>query len=320
MQTLKFLPLLTLSLALGVGCDPSAELDDEGPISLRPGGGGSGGVYLNTSSIGSTPFSEMDLTGALHDGVRITGVKLLRPNNQWLWAERGEIKDGNLRAKVGKTYYVGQDLVGSRWMIELVDAQGAVTPKELWISGITVISPKETRYTFQTTDDLGQAQYLCEADSAGLHTAVAIKDVTIDPFTGDMAPRLNTMYFGCTSGAVGKAAVWGYKPWERTLAEFAAAVRMVRADYCFDGMSWTSTGTSLQVKDRWSINDFVSTAEPTEVVWTRTGVACITQPRVLTYAAEQVTCDGQPIPACPANLTMTTYMDAQYWTRLAPPQ
>lgn len=319
MTTLKTLSLVTLTLALGAGCDPSTEVFDDGPISLRPGGGGSGGVYLNTSAIGTTPFSEMDFTGVLHDGVRITGVKLKRPNNVWLQAEKGEIVDGNLRAKVGKNYYVGADLVGSRWSLELVDDLGVVTPKEIWISSISVISPKETRYTFQTTDDQGQVQYLCDQDSAGNYTAVAIKDVTIDPFTGDMAPRPSTMYFGCTSGAVGKAVMWGYRPWERTLPEFAAAVRMVRADYCYDGMSWTNPGTALQIKDRWNLNNFVSTTEPTEVVWTTSGVACITQPRVLTYAAEQVTCDGQPIPTCPANLTMTTYAGSQYWTKLAPP-
>ena len=54
------------------------------------------------------------------------------------------------------------------------------------------------------------------------------------------------------------------------------------------------------------------------MVWTKTGIACLTQPRALTYSAAQVTCDGQPIPSCPANLGMSTFPDTQFWTKLAP--
>ncbi len=93
---------------------------------------------------------------------------------------------------------------------------------------------------------------------------------------------------------------------------------MVRADYCYDGMSWTESGTALQLRDRWNINTFVSASAPTEVVWTKTGVACLTQPRALTYSAEQITCNGKAIPSCPANLTMTAYADTQFWTKLPP--
>lgn len=319
MHALKILALFTLSLNVGAGCDAEVGSNSaEGGVIARSGSGGYGGVWLNTSAIGSQPFSEMDLSGALHDGVKLIGVQVKGPNNAWITADKTEVVDGTLRVKVNKFVYTGAALVGARWQVNLVDELGVAVPRELWIAAVQVISPKEARYTFQTHDDDGQSMYLCEADALGSYSAVVIKDVTIDPFTADMAPRKETVYFACVSGAVGKAVTWGYRPWERTLAEFATAVRVVRADYCFDGMSWTAPGTSLQLKDRWNINTFLSAAAPTEVVWTRTGIACLTQPRALTYSAEQVTCDGQAIPSCPVNLTMTTYADTQFWTKLPP--
>jgi hypothetical protein len=319
MHAFKILALLTLTLNAGAGCDEALEFDAAGHgIAVRSGSGGYGGVWLNTSAIGSQPFSELDLTGALHDGVRALGGQIKGPNNSWVPVTKVEIIDGTLRVKAGQSFYSGAALVGARWQLALVDGQGVEDPREIWIAAVEVISAKESRYTFQTHDDEGQVSYVCDADASGSHAAALIKDVTIDSFTADMAPRKHTAYLACVSGAVGKAITWGYRPWERSLAEFATAVRVVRADYCFDGMSWTENGTAMQVKDRWHINTFLSVAPPTEVVWTKTGIACLTQPRALTYSAAQVTCDGQPIPSCPANLGMSTFPDTQFWTKLAP--
>jgi hypothetical protein len=330
MNAQALLPLMILSaVTLAVGCDETEAADDPGEVSLRPGSGTYGGVWLNTSSIGATEFSELDLKGLVHDGVRFTGAKLLRPGNVWLKVTGGEVVDGNLRAKVGKAVYQGADLVGSRWQLNLVDNDGdgdaldddgAEAPVELWITGYTQISAKESRYVFETHDALGNVAPLCEADSAGLRTVVPIKDITVDPMTGDITTRKDTIYLACTSGAVGKAITWGYRPWERTLAEFEVATRMVRADYCYDGMPWTENGTHLQVRDKWDINTFLRDADPTEVVWTGTGVGCVNQPRNPAYAAPQVTCDGAPLPACPTDISMASYADTMFWTKVDAPE
>ena len=284
-------------------------------------------MWLNTSTVGSQQFASFDMTGAVHGGVRLTGVKIKRPNNVWLSASSGEVVDGNLRAKVGATVYTGADLVGSRWSLLLVDPHGDGdddddweeqngTPAVIWIDSFRQISPKESRYVFHTYDANNQAVPVCAADASGRHESIPIRNLAVDPFTGDMSPRLNTVYLACTSGAIGKAIDWGYAPWQRTLPEFEAATRMVRADYCFDGTSWTQDGTSLQVRDKWNINNFLHAADPNEVVWTATGAVCVTQPRNSAYLANQVICNGQPLPACPADTTMTTFANALFWTKV----
>lgn len=318
----RLLPVvMLLSASFAAGCDPEFVEGDDGDlgaVSLRPSGA-NGGVWLNTSSIGSTAFQEFDLTGAVHDGMRLTGVKVKGPNDTLLTATSGEVVDGNLRVKVGKTVYSGAQLVGARWQLNIVDGQ-TETPVEIWIESHVQISPRESRYVFKALDADGMESYVCDADSSGAHTSIPMKDITVDAATGDMAGRPMTVYLACTSGAIGKAMVWGYRPWERPLPEFEAATRMVRADYCFDGMSWTETGMALQVRDKYNINTFARAEDPTEVVWTKDGAACLTQPRNPTYVAAQVTCDGQPLPACPANTSMTSYPGTLFWTKNVTPQ
>ena len=329
-HALSVLSLALMSVSPALGCDPESTGvgEAEGVVSLRPVGGG---VWLNTSSIGSKAFSEFDMTGLLHDGVRLTGALLKRPNNQWLTVTAGEVVDGQLRAKVGNTTYTGAALVGSRWKFQIPNYDygydddddqddgyddNAVRNVELWISAYTEVAVNEGLYTFQTLNEQGQPSFICDADAGGSHAAIPVRDISVNRVTGQITARPKTAYLACTSGAIGKAITWGYKPWQRTLTDFEVATRMVRADYCFDGKSWTQDGTVLQVRDVYNINNFVYDTEPTEVVWTKTGVACLTQPRNAIYTAPQVTCGGQPLAVCPANVTLATYPNALFWTKV----
>ncbi|MFY0532351.1 ADYC domain-containing protein [Nannocystis pusilla] len=208
----------------------------------------------------------------------------------WVNVTSGAVKDGTLEAKVGTTVYRGADLVGSRWELTLFNADTdgdgdhdaddePEVDVELRIASFQQISPKEAHYTFETVDELGNIVPVCDADTDGVHTMVPIKDLTVNEVTGRMGKRSNTLYLACTSGAVGKAVQWGYKPWERPIDEFEVATRMVRADYCFDGTSYTQTGTHLQIKDKYQINTFLRSDDPTEAVWSKSGVRCINTPQ-----------------------------------------
>ncbi|PCC74872.1 hypothetical protein SAMN02745121_05949 [Nannocystis exedens] len=331
MNVRNLVPFVILSAAFAVGCDEMDEFDavdeDLGAVMLRPGSGTAGGVWLNTSSIGATPFSELDLSGQVHKGAQFTGAQLLRPGNVWVNVTSGAVKDGILEAKVGTTIYRGADLVGSRWQLTLfnpdTDGDGdhdandePEVDVELRIASFQQISAREAHYTFETVDDEGNVVPVCDADTAGRHTMVPIKDVTVNEVTGKMAKRSNTLYLACTSGAIGKAVQWGYKPWERQLDEFEVATRMIRADYCYTGQSFTQNGTHLQVQDRYHINTFLRSEDPNEAVWTTTGVRCLNTPRNATYTAPQVQCGGQTLPTCPADTSMSTYPDALFWTKL----
>jgi hypothetical protein len=91
----------------------------------------------------------------------------------------------------------------------------------------------------------------------------------------------------CTSGAVGKCVRLGYHPWAtapdgRSMREYLnACIRMMRADYCGDGRSWTRDGTPIRFRGRadrqrraWGRTDAF------EAGWRATGAVCVRRTRI----------------------------------------
>ncbi len=162
--------------------------------------------------------------------------------------------------------------------------------------------------------------------------------------------------FACASGALGKCAAdcasdatcaasgvavaLGYRRWAaphtvsttdgayrwRDYAmDHQSCTRMVRADYCGDGVSWTANGTEIDVYDKTEIN--VTSSDPYgawwqwEATWNENGATRISCDRL---QAGPVTCDGAAAPSLagfPARATevsfgglTTTHAPACYWT------
>ena len=96
---------------------------------------------------------------------------------------------------------------------------------------------------------------LCQPDSAGINQAI--------PLTGrwDRTGAYiddRSITFACTNGALAKCVRWGYKPWKSIKGEslrdyHQACTRMVRADYCGNGIGHTKDGTPIDVYDRLGI-------------------------------------------------------------------
>lgn len=99
--------------------------------------------------------------------------------------------------------------------------------------------------------------------------------------------------------AAAKCVDWGYAPETVGEATFAACVRMVRADYCGDGTSWTVDGTWIDVGDPGGVQ--VPTGSPVmqfEAGWNAGGAVCV---RTTRYAVEDA--EGtQVLPPCWASL------------------
>jgi hypothetical protein len=254
-----------LLAVLALGCDAVDEYGGADDSRARWSCGRAAGL----AGCGSTPTRSARTSSRRstcrrrsHDGVRLVRVRMKGPNDTWPELERVEFYNGGqLRGKIGSTYYTGEGLVESKWDVKLVQG-GVENPATMWISDFEEAEPGELRYTFHYNDVNGDPVPLCDPDPEGDIAAVPIQDITVNDTTGAIGTRANTLYLGCTSGAVGKAVVWGYKPWTRTLEDFEAAVRMVRADYCYDGKSWTVPGTPIEVRDLWDINDFINESPP----------------------------------------------------------
>ena len=102
---------------------------------------------------------------------------------------------------------------------------------------------------------------------------------------------------GCRATALAKCVEFGYKPWKTHAGELLrdhhqACTRMLRADYCGDGKSWTANGTPINLYDGIGIQaDDATWAVDAE--WTAEGAICTNHIR-----------DFQPgAPSCVPDLT-----------------
>ena len=89
----------------------------------------------------------------------------------------------------------------------------------------------------------------------------------------------------CTNGALGKCVRFGYKPWKtlnkRSLRDFhQSCVRMVRADYCGDGIGHTKDGTPINIYDSLGIQKPDTANDMSfEAAWGVNGAYCINHVR-----------------------------------------
>ncbi|MCA9634426.1 MAG: hypothetical protein KC420_00140, partial [Myxococcales bacterium] len=127
--------------------------------------------------------------------------------------------------------------------------------------------------------------------------AYLVDDLAVDHNTGDFSAAADQMFIACISGAVGKSAFWGYVPWEVGTDYHELATRMVRADYCGDGNSYTEVGTPIQVRDKLGINSIQDNGFPYEAAWdlASQSATCLTTPRNVEVDAADVPCG---LPQC----------------------
>lgn len=118
-------------------------------------------------------------------------------------------------------------------------------------------------------------------------------------------PTLTT--FACTDGAIAKCVRMGYAPWRRVggvtlLEHHLACVRMIRADYCGDGVSHTRDGTRVVVWDDLGLVAREPSAGALEAAWSRDGAVYLARPRRGGDVAEV-------LRGCPERLAGRTSLD-----------
>lgn len=309
MTTRKLLGALLFPL---LACDPAADAGFTDPgeaVQLRPSGN-NGGVWLNTSY---NNVDEVDTAKVLHDGVTLQDVKI-KVGNKMKALDSVWAVDGELFGKIGATTYRGAAFLNAEMRVRNQQYDATVT---VYITKYTAGAPgAPPSYQLKQTYFNGEVVYVCNReDSVGSVESYIYADLSVSELTGDITARADTLYLGCHKGAVGKAGTWGYLPWELGLDDFEAVVRVVRADYCGDGTSYTHPGAAVTLADVWGVNSFAAQAGPTEAVWGPDGALCLGAPRDAAVSASSVVCGGVPLPTCPEDVDLTTYPDALLWSR-----
>lgn len=97
------------------------------------------------------------------------------------------------------------------------------------------------------------------------------------PGAGSYDPSAGGFTFACRGYAIAKCVELGYRPWEQGLASYTVAcTRLLRADYCGNGESFTMDGTLLDLYDRRGIQVSEEPSWPVEAEWNADGAVCMT--------------------------------------------
>jgi hypothetical protein len=134
-------------------------------------------------------------------------------------------------------------------------------------------------YTVDYKDTNQQWQNLCQADKNFPAKAVVLQGSWDN--RGNHIPDQKLVTVSCASGALGKCLRFGYKPWKTLKGEslrnyHQSCFRMVRADYCGDGVGHTRDGTPINVYDRLRIQTADRAPDMSfEAAWGVNGALCI---------------------------------------------
>ncbi|MEM9462697.1 MAG: ADYC domain-containing protein [Myxococcota bacterium] len=190
----------------------------------------------------------------------------------------------------------GLDFDDTIWWVDELDDQGVLHYHDVVLD--VDIDNNEYLYDFYWYVSDSIQIPMCNAmGNGGSTSATILENIAVDEALGTISPAPGNLYLACDAGAIGKAVARGYHPDDHGTDVLQAAVRMIRADYCGDGNSWTAAGTELFSEE---YREFVITEAlglPGEVVpntqlesfWTPHGAKCLSHRR---YGNGIVTCEN----------------------------
>ena len=232
------------------------------------------GSGTSGSSASDAPPRKNDLASIKFESAAQNGQALSK-----VW-----INQSTLEASSGPSKLTGAQLIGVTFTAKLLD--GMSIPLRIedvqQSSGISL-------YSVAVLSDAGPIP-LCGTANGSPVPALALNGYWDK--TSSYVEDSSSFTFGCINAAVGKCVMWGYKPWEtaaecrnnscrtRNLQDWhLACVRLVRADYCGDGISHTRSGTRINVYDQLGIQQSANPGWAMEAEWRHDGAACINHTR-----------------------------------------
>ncbi|NTX64422.1 hypothetical protein HUA74_27575 [Myxococcus sp. CA051A] len=297
------------------GC--GSAVDDREPETLgtqvaelsAPNGRNLNGRNLNGRNLNGSELGQMLVGVRFMGAVRADLGALTRT---WLDGSvlRGESHDGTVMSGMDflGTHFVGELGSGDTVALRVDDIQpGTGASEDVWVYRVSYYSLAENTW-----------KPACQAEDGSALGAIPVEgrwDYR-QGVAGGGAKIEDTQAFtfACEGAAIAKCVRFGYRPWAstvmgRSLAPLhQACTRMVRADFCGDGTSYTVDGSWVNLYDASGVQQD-SEGWSVEAEWDASGARCRTP---TTRARErQVTCStGTILPTCglPTNFLLGTLL------------
>lgn len=319
-------PFLALSIVAAIGaCDPAPELADD--LEFRETGWGCATCQTNSPRVNDAPIAQVRLSGAENDqGVRMLG---LRPTaNGPLHAVTTDDNEDLVAVLNGVTVTSGAGLVGWELVFEYKSTTHVahISAHNNNILSFTDAGRPMSAYAINfPIPQSTQLQNICPTylNDPLFPVVTVIRGETYDTekkLVDSVDPDWIT--FACADEAAYKTKRLGYGPMSAFgpstpavgIAERNATLKMITADYCGTGVSFTEQGQPLWVED---VSDLVNVPPGvdnwSEAVWTADGALCLDTPR---FAERSDVIADCPLPTCD---TIDLQQPGIVWISGAPP-
>ena len=254
-----FMVLALASCATDIDFDEgqtSQDVDSNNGTSLN-------GTSLNGTSLNGTSLNGTSLNGTSLNGTSLNGTSISATSTS------GPPLSGT--GPVGSTWS-GTSTNGAAVTLKINSAtQGTGTNADLWFYGVS----------FQTSAGW---QPLCGLDSTGAPILAVPVAGAWKATASDAAHYVTGTQFtwGCRLKTVAKCVELGYKTWKGYTNQLQACVRLLRADFCGTGQSYTTDGRLLNLYDNVGVQKDTETWKP-EAEWTTAGARCVNSNNIARY-------------------------------------
>lgn len=270
-------------------CDEAFVQPEVGEVTQRSGqtnGTMLNGTMLNGLEAPTDYIVLLEFTGKLK-----TVTESWVDGSQWYAkVEGGDTWSGTQLDKANLIFEVREDGVVMERQVKIRDVALAAPGSDVWLYDLDV---KRN----------GSWQPLC-LDATGEATEAILLTNAWAPSGAQLsAPAAGVMTFACRGASLAKCVEFGYKPWTSVggvslAAAHQACTRMVRADYCGNGVAHTANGTPVHVLDQLGVQNVDPNVQyVVEAEWGPNGAVCL---NTANRRHPELTVDCS-IPACGAS-------------------
>jgi hypothetical protein len=259
----------------------------------------------NDPEVNGTPVPDFDRAGAPNDA-GVTFVRIRHPSDlqtQYVLAT----PNGELVARNGNNEYSGMGLVGFQLEF-LVNGSTRVmeftkydpTSFPMWTTNGGILPAYGMAYFDQASESW---KNVCPefADSPDQAYVTVLVGERYDLESKDVIPNTGTwITLACNNQAAFKMKRLGYGPAghqgvTKTPAQRQATLKMITADYCGDGWSFTVSGTQVGWRNASNSVDMENPNHAIEARFDSEGAVCLSNPRHVTLGAVASQCPGIPL-------------------------
>jgi hypothetical protein len=268
-------------------CDDACVQPEVGEVTQREAQGN--GMLLNGMLLNGMLLNGMLLNGMLLNGMLLNSpaapsdyivlteftAKLKSVTDSWVdgseWHvqnDSGTVWSGTQLDKAHLVFEVRENGVVSERQVKIRDVAQAAPGSDVWL------------YDLDVKVD-GGWKPLCLDNTGEATDAILLQNAWEPSGQRLAAPPEGVLTFACRGAALAKCVEFGYKPWASvngvSLAEaHQSCTRMLRADYCGDGVPHTTNGTPVHVLDQLGIQNVDPIVQyVVEAEWGPDGAVCL---------------------------------------------